>query len=246
MQKLDIKPVKNKKAYFQIIETLINLIINGQLEYGEKLYNEAELMEILNVSRPTLREALRVMEFLDIVTVAPRKGIVINDPKDNKEYFPLIYILTFEKTSKRSLFELRRSIELEMVGFAALRGTKEDFITLKNTLDEMNRLPKDDIKSFTKLDHTFHMNILSCAKNELCYKLLHTLETLIYGQLEEIDQTLTYEEKENALKKHNLIYQAIINRDAKLAREIMKEHLDHAYGVIEKLPDAFSNHIKSL
>ncbi|QEK12914.1 FadR family transcriptional regulator [Crassaminicella thermophila] len=235
MGKLDIKPIKNKKAYFQIIETLIDLIINGQLEYGEKLYNEAELMEILNVSRPTLREALRVMEFLNIVTVAPRKGIVINNPKDNKEYFPLIYILTFEKTSNKSLFELRKAIELEMVKFAALRGTEDDFIKLKNILDEMNKLPKDDIKNFTKLDHAFHMAILSCAKNKLCYKLMQTLSTLIYDLLEKINGMLSYKEKENALYKHNLIYKAILSRDEKKAREILEEHLNHAYGIIENL-----------
>ncbi|WZL72959.1 FadR/GntR family transcriptional regulator [Clostridiaceae bacterium 35-E11] len=239
MNKLDMKPVKNKKAYFQIIETFIYSIINGQLEYGERLYNEVELMEILNVSRPTLREALRVMEFLGIVTVAPRKGIVINNPKDNNHYFPLIYILAFEKTSNTDLFELRMAIEIEMVGLAALRGTEEDFVQVKSVLDEMSNLPRGDIKNFTRLDQLFHMSVLQCAKNDLCSKLIHTLSTLIYDQLEQIHQALTNEKRENTIQKHRIIYQALIDRNEQFAREIMKEHLNHAYGVTSKLPNIF-------
>ena len=167
MNRIDIKPVKNKKAYFQIIDTFIKLIITNQLEYGERLYNETELMEILNVSRPTLREALRVMEFLGIVTVSPRKGIIISDPKNNNYYLPLTYILAFEKTSNTDLFELRMAIELQMISLATSRGTDENFAELKQILDEMVNLPDGDITNFTKLDQLFHTQVLNCAKNEL-------------------------------------------------------------------------------
>lgn len=241
MNKIDIKPVKNKKAYFQIIETFIHLIIDNQLEYGERLYNEAELMGILDVSRPTLREALRVMEFLGIVIVSPRKGIVISDPKNNNYYLPLTYILAFEKTSNTDLFELRMSIELEMVGLAALRGTDADFAELKRVSDELINLPRGDIKNFTRLDQLFHMTILNCAKNELCSKLMNTLNALIYEQLEQIHLALTNEDRNNTIEKHDAIYKALISRNEELSRKAMRDHLDHAYGVTKELPSVFYN-----
>lgn len=241
MNKIDIKPVKNKKAYFQIIETFIHLIIDNQLEYGERLYNEAELMEILDVSRPTLREALRVMEFLGIVIVSPRKGIVISDPKNNNYYLPLTYILAFEKTSNTDLFELRMSIELEMVGLATVRGTDEDFAELKKVSDELINLPRGDIKNFTRLDQLFHMTLLNCAKNELCSKLMNTLNALIYEQLEQIHMALTNEDRNNTIEKHRAIYEALINRNEEMARKAMRNHLDHAYGVTKELPSVFYN-----
>ena len=74
MDNLNLKPVKNKKAYMQIIEEIIRLLNENKIEYGDKLYSEPELTSMLNVSRPTLREALRVLEFLGIVTVSPRKS----------------------------------------------------------------------------------------------------------------------------------------------------------------------------
>ena len=241
MNKIDIKPVKNKKAYFQIIETFIHLIIDNQLEYGERLYNEAELMEILDVSRPTLREALRVMEFLGIVIVSPRKGIVISDPKNNNYYLPLTYILAFEKTSNTDLFELRMSIELEMVGLATVRGTDEDFAELKKVSDELINLPRGDIKNFTRLDQLFHITLLNCAKNELCSKLMNTLNALIYEQLEQIHMALTNEDRNNTIEKHRAIYEALINRNEEMARKAMRNHLDHAYGVTKELPSVFYN-----
>ncbi|WP_315116175.1 FadR/GntR family transcriptional regulator [uncultured Clostridium sp.] len=241
MNKINIKPVKSKKAYFQIIETFIHLIIDNQLEYGERLYNEAELMEILNVSRPTLREALRVMEFLGIVVVSPRKGIVISDPKNNSYYLPLTYILAFEKTSNTDLFELRMAIELEMVGLATSRGTEEDFAKIKCLFDEMVDFPRGDIENFTRLDQSFHMSVLSCAKNDLCFKLMYTLNTLIYDQLEQIHRALTNDDRKNTIQKHKRIYEALISRDEKLAREAMRDHLEHAYGVTRQLPSVFYN-----
>lgn len=239
MNKINIKPVKNKKAYFQIIETFINLIISNQLEYGERLYNESELMEILNVSRPTLREALRVMEFLGIVVVSPRKGIAISDPKNNNYYLPLTYILAFEKTSNTDLFELRMAIELEMVGLASQRATEEDFTKLKKISNDLINLDRGDIKNFTRLDQLFHITILNCAKNELCSKLMNTLNTLIYEQLEQIHMALTNNDRNNTIEKHRAIYEALIIRDEDLARKAMRDHLNHAYGVTKELPSVF-------
>ncbi|KAJ49028.1 transcriptional regulator [Clostridium tetanomorphum DSM 665] len=245
MNKIDMKPVKSKKAYFQIIETFIHLIMDNQLEYGDRLYNEAELMEILNVSRPTLREALRVMEFLGIVNVSPRKGIVISDPKNNNYYLPLTYILAFEKTSNTDLFELRMSIELEMVGLAASRATEQDFAELKRVSDELVNLPRGDIKNFTRLDQLFHITILNCAKNELCSKLMNTLNTLIYDQLEQIHRALTNNDRNNTIEKHRAIYEALISRNEQMARKAMRDHLEHAYGVTKQLPSIFYNTFES-
>ena len=239
MNKIDIKPVKNKKAYFQIIETFINLIVTNQVEYGERLYNEIELMEILNVSRPTLREALRVMEFLGIITVSPRKGIIISDPKNNDYYLPLTYILAFEKTSNTDLFELRMAIELQMISLATSRGTDENFAELKRVFDDMVNLPAGDITNFTRLDQLFHTQVLNCAKNDLCSKLMNTLYALIYTQLEQIHKALTNDDRKNTIQKHYRIYQSLIDRNEESARLAMKDHLEHAYGVTKQLPSVF-------
>lgn len=110
---IEITPIKreNEKLYKKVINTVMSLIEKGELEYGDKLYNEEELIKKLNVSRSTLREALRVLEFMDVLTVAPKRGIVINDPQNRVDYPPLKFVLQFEKISKRETIGLRLGIE---------------------------------------------------------------------------------------------------------------------------------------
>ena len=91
MDNIRIEPVKGKKIYLQIVDRILTMVYEGDIEYGDKLFSEPELMKMLNVSRPTLREALRVLEFLGIVSIGTRSGITINNPKDTMNYVPLLY-----------------------------------------------------------------------------------------------------------------------------------------------------------
>ena len=133
----NLTPVKNKKTYMQIIEEILNLLNENKIEYGDKLYSEPELTSMLKVSRPTLREALRVLEFLGIVTVSPRKGIRINKPENTSSYMPLIYVLMFEKTSDIELYELRRSIQISSAQRAAEIRSEEN---LKKLLRQIKNI----------------------------------------------------------------------------------------------------------
>ena len=77
-----IPAIKKEKAYLRIVDVVMDLIARGEVGYDDHFYTEQELMAMLGVSRPTLREALRVLEFLGIATVTPHKGISISRPSD--------------------------------------------------------------------------------------------------------------------------------------------------------------------
>ena len=135
-----IKVRQKKKAFKQIIEAILVMIADGTLSYGSSLYNEDELCQRLGVSRPTLREALRTMEILGIVTVRPRKGIMINRPNYDEGYLPISYMLSFEKTSAREILELRSSIQMEMVGRAADNRTQKQLDDLMEIIEKVETL----------------------------------------------------------------------------------------------------------
>ena len=59
-----VPAIKKEKAYLRIVDVVIRMIAEGKVEYQDRFYTEQELMTMLGVSRPTLREALRVLEFL--------------------------------------------------------------------------------------------------------------------------------------------------------------------------------------
>jgi GntR family transcriptional repressor for pyruvate dehydrogenase complex len=229
MDNLNLKPVKNKKAYMQIIEEIIRLLNENKIEYGDKLYSEPELTSMLNVSRPTLREALRVLEFLGIVTVSPRKGIRINKPESTKSYMPLIYVLMFEKTSDLELFELRRSIQMSMVELAAEKRTEEDLKVLEEIIKMNKEHIGDNLDIFAKIDYDFHMQIVKCSGNSLCYKLMETLNILMRKQFYEITYNLPLDKRDRIVNYHTKIFESIRDRKPDEAIDYMCKHMERAY-----------------
>lgn len=227
---IDITPVKNnKKTYLQIVETILKMVAENKIEYGDKLYSEPDLIKMLNVSRPTLREALRVLEFLGIVSIGTRSGITINAPKDTVNYLPLIYIMMFEKTMNTDLFELRRAIQVEMVGMAALRRTDDDCNKLWDIIKKTEENLDTDYISFSQLDYDFHSAILESAKNILCEKLMETLFFVMREQLQQIIFEMPIDMRKNTLKFHREICVAIVNQNYSQAREVMEKHLERPY-----------------
>lgn len=234
MDQLNLAPVKNKKTYLQIVERILTMIFDGQIEYGDKLFSEPELMKMLNVSRPTLREALRVLEFLGIVSIGTRTGIIINNPKDSFKYTPLLYIMMFEKPTNVDLFEIRRAIQVEMVGLAALRRTEEDCTILRNIIQQTKESMNSDHLVFAQLDYDFHSAIVDCAQNIFGVKLMKTLGELMCQQLQQIILDLGVENRTRTLSYHEKICDAIINREEEQARRIMEEHLNFPYHSLKK------------
>lgn len=229
MENLSINPIKNKKAYMQIIEEIIILLNENKIEYGDKLYSEPELTSMLNVSRPTLREALRVLEFLGIVTVSPRKGIRINKPENTSSYLPLIYVLMFEKTSDLELFELRRSIQISMAQSAAEKRTEKDLKELEKIMKSNKDYINESHELFAKIDYDFHMQIIKCAGNNLCYKLMETLNILMSEQLKEIIYNLPTNLRHRTVDYHDKIYESIRDQKPTEAAEYMRLHMERAY-----------------
>lgn len=229
MENINLNPIKNKKAYMHIVEGIIELISKGEIEYGDKLYSEPELTSILNVSRPTLREALRVLEFLGIVTVSPRKGIRINKPESTSSYMPLIYVLMFEKTKDIDLFEMRRALQISMSELAAVNRTDEDLNILEKIIEQNKDFINDDYEIFSKIDYDFHMQIVKCSGNAMCYKFMETLNILMKEQMNDIIYNLPLEERKTTVYYHSKIYECIRDKNSKDAMQYMYEHLERPY-----------------
>lgn len=235
-----IDAVKPPKAYLVIVEKIIRLVASGELKYGEYLYTEKDLMEKLGVSRPTLREALRVLEFLGIISVSPRRGISVNFPDDSNYYLSLSYILMFDKTSNIEIFHMRRAIQIEMVSVAATVATQEELDHLKVLLDEMERNWDADYMTFEKLDYDFHMHIVVCAHSMLSLKLMQTMSFMIHSQMQERLSWMPLEDRKKSLQFHKDICAALLARDGIAAKRHMEAHLSDVYLSLKSKPVQFT------
>lgn len=214
-----------EKTYLRIVGTIMDMIAEGKVQYGDKLYNEQELVKMLDVSRPTLREALRVLEFLGVATVVPHKGISINSPSQQGGYLPLMYILAFEKTTGKELFELRQALQMEMVSIAATCCTRQDLRVLWDMIQQMEQQKTADAQILSQLDDEFHQKLLEISGNRLVCKLMDTIRPMIRKQLEGHIQNETLQHRDQTIADHRQIVECLERGDGAGARKAMYLHL---------------------
>jgi DNA-binding FadR family transcriptional regulator len=150
---------------FSLVESTIEVIRfqveSGAWRIGERIPKEAELAEMLQVGRNTVREAVRVLSHAKILEVRQGDGTYVRSNIDPAE--------TMRRVSRASIlehFELRAILETEAARLAAMRRTDEDLEQLARLLDARGGAPKDgDIEAFADRDVAFHSAVAHAAHN---------------------------------------------------------------------------------
>lgn len=147
-----------------LVESTINLIRaqveNGSWKIGERIPKEAELAQMLGVCRNTVREAVRVLSYADVLDVRQGDGTYVRSNVDPAEVMRRI-----NRTSLRDHFELRVVLETEAARLAATRRTKEDIKILRKLLRERGSSQDGDVAAFIQRDLAFHQAIAKAAHN---------------------------------------------------------------------------------
>ncbi|MGI6449300.1 MAG: FadR/GntR family transcriptional regulator [Desulfitobacteriia bacterium] len=236
---VELKPIKTKKIYEEIVEQIKQLVIEGQIKPGDKLPSERHLVESFKVSRASIREALSALEMMGLLEVRTGEGAYIRQPQNDSMAVSLTWALTMEKGSVLELLEVRRMIEVQAVGYAAERATAEELAELESTLNTMKaNLFNTGLKG-EKADHAFHYKIAKVTHNRIIIRLMDTISDHLQ-HLIRVSRAKLYEGKytpEILYEEHLRIYLALKDRDAKEARKQMRHHLQ---GVEEEILKAFN------
>jgi len=214
--------VNKKNLSDEVASQIINRIINGALVPGEKLPPEREVSEKMNVNRHTLREALRKLESLGLLSVRQGDGIYIKDYRESGNLEILKHILTQKKDKTFSVFkdilEMRRIISPEMAEKAALNRTETDIEQLQEILLSA--------KSLIEKDLLIHQTIARAGNNLLYIFILNFFNDIFkdFGQI----YFSIEENKKVTTKFHNDISKAVISGDAKSSRKIMHDVINYA------------------
>ena len=138
-----IKPIIKTPMYEEIVYQITNLIKKGKWKPNEQLPSETELAKAFNVSRNSIREALKSLSLLGIIYAHPGQGtFIIKDALQKLENSELIDIIS-EKASTAELMETRLVIEPHLSELAALRATDQDKRKLEKVFDPL----KNDLSS---------------------------------------------------------------------------------------------------
>ncbi|NBG87742.1 FadR/GntR family transcriptional regulator [Isachenkonia alkalipeptolytica] len=223
------KPIKSKKIYESVIEEVQQMIIEGTLSKGDKLPTERDLAEQLNVSRTSVREAMRALEVLGIVQVKQGGGNFIKEQFDDALVEPLSMMFILNQSHPREIVELRRIIEVESVYRAAERISDEDIKELRVIIDQLNIHTKsrNEIKS-AEYDKEFHYSICRIADNYLFSNILNMVSNLMDVLIKDARGTILLKEhnRDVLIEQHEKIFRALAARNPQGAADAMKEHIE--------------------
>lgn len=220
--------VNKRNLSDEIAEQIINKILSGILNPGEKLPPERDMSLQMNVNRHTLREALRKLETLGLISTRQGDGIYTRDFREsgNLELLKHILYLRKDMTSDilTNILEVRRFISPEMAYRAAIQRSDEEAEHLKAIL-------KEDIPVAEK-DLAIHQSIARGSGNILYIFILNFFNDIFrdFGNL-----YFSFKENRTASEKfHKNIVKAITEKNPDSAKRIMLDILTYAENITLK------------
>lgn len=213
--KVEVKSVNRNTLSKQVLERIVQLLVSGQLKPGDKLPPEMELMEMLEVSRPVLREALSSLETLEVITRKTRGGTYFNNKIGSK---PFSVMLALAVDNLPAIIEARMALELGLVTMAAEKITDAELDKLKDTIDQ---IAQSTDGNYGEMDKEFHRIIALSADNPVVEGMIDSL-LLTHNKT---DSLIKMRERDLTVEHHLAIYHALAKRDPHEAFTQMYRHL---------------------
>ncbi len=218
-----MRPVEKSSVLQQVVDEVRQFIVARRLKDGARLPSEYELCRRLRVSRPTVREALKVLETLGLVEKIPGRGAFVRRPPrpyraGSRHYTP-------HEIAEASLVahEVRLIVETRCATLAAERADESDLAQLEIALQQLGEaLNAGDIPSAVLADIAFHNIIARATKNSALVALIASIEPIITENRRDTIQSF---DSEALAIPHLKIYEAIKRRDPIGAALAMEEHL---------------------
>jgi len=219
---MTVEPIDRSGITELVVQRIKELLGRGELKAGSRLPPERELADMLHISRPSLRTALKALSVMGVIHAKPGAGTYI--AKSLPEVFtePMHFMTLINNTSVEELFEARLIIEAGLAELAAERATESDIADLIEEVEEM-KANTGDPEEFLKHDVRFHQAMARAANNKLMSGVMDTVaELLFHIRRQNVAQAKDLEE---AIEWHEKIIAAMRKHDPKRAKETLSGHL---------------------
>ncbi|MBW1921249.1 MAG: FadR family transcriptional regulator [Deltaproteobacteria bacterium] len=220
------KPIKQEKLSDKIANQIKSLIASGELGPGDQLPPERELMRLLNVSRPSLREALNSLVSMGFLQVTQGSRTVVKSLAHDTLGSPITHLL--KDNMMGTLFELievRKAIEAWSAFHAAQVASPEDIASLEATLQLMQEdMGREEFGPLVKDDADFHLGISEATHNRVQTHIMFTIYDLIRQSIGKYYKDIDYKK---IYEQHVEILEAIREKEPETARARMLSHLDY-------------------
>lgn len=205
----------------QVADSIKALIKDNTLQPGDQLPNELVLTDQLNVSRSTVREAIKQLVTQNILEVRRGKGTFVSaQPGVMKDPFGFEMLDNVDVLIH--LFEARLIMEPEIAALAAKRADEKDKEALTKTYEKMVKVIEQDLNHAHE-DFEFHKILAMSCKNPVLERIIPILnESIIKGVLATHDDT----HRLHVLEHHKKLLECVYEGDEDGARNAMRAHIE--------------------
>jgi DNA-binding FadR family transcriptional regulator len=218
------------RIHGSVVDTLGQWILGATYAPGELLPREDDLAETLNVSRTSVREAVKVLSAKGLLEVRRRVGVRVRPRDDWNLLDP--QVLSWHPDVGRdaeliaSLVEARGIIEPEAAALAAARATAADLARIERAYEGMERNLHVDLVACCEADLQFHVGLVAASHNVVLKGLTGAIEAALRATFAITNRLLTAQSR--ALAAHKAVLECIRLRDAGGARAAIVALLDIA------------------
>jgi DNA-binding FadR family transcriptional regulator len=217
--------LQRKTLTSQVIDHILGLIKTNNMQPGDRLPTEKQLTASLGVSRTCVREAMKSLESLKLISIRAKIGAVLLQPSKLALFTAEHLSDAINEEQTDALIEFRKIIEVGLTTLAAERAHDEDLAAMKKALDEHRRAIETNGAAYAA-DIAFHMAIAQAARNPVAIRVF---EMILEPLSEQRKRTGSVPRAaEEGLRDHYRIYKAIEELNPEKARLAMIAHMKTA------------------
>lgn len=210
----------SSKLVDAVVRKLLAPIEQGLWPAGQMLPGQRELAEQMEVSRPSLREAITILETLGVVRSLPGKGVMVLE----RQGAALPEVQAPPSATTADVLELRYALEPFIVGLVAQSLDGSELSQLRLLLLDMREAVEDgDMRALASAYTSFHRKLVALSSNPIFLSVAKQ----IGGALKQSDQLIRHnpDYAEDILQEHEAILRAIRRQDSEQASQAMRQHI---------------------
>jgi GntR family transcriptional repressor for pyruvate dehydrogenase complex len=222
MAATDLAMLRHRTLAQAAADEIVRYMVANSLQEGDPLPSERDMCDRLGVSRTPLREALRALQMLGVITVRPGKGIYVGkiDVRSVVRYLSLE--LEEDRESLVDLLEVRETLEMMAMRLAVHKLTEQHLDSLRASLEAAERKFAEGLNPADE-DVDFHQTIFAASENKVLLRLFDALaQPLMTLRVRYFSGS---RRGELALRRHREIYEALAGGHLDRAIERMQTHL---------------------
>jgi GntR family transcriptional regulator, transcriptional repressor for pyruvate dehydrogenase complex len=226
--KSDFEVVRRNKVYEEVAKQIERLILK-KLKPGDKLPSERELAEMLQVSRSSIRDAIRGLELLGLVEPRQGAGTIVRERSSDASVNPFANALKRRQNLVTELLDFRKMLEPPLAARAATHASADEISEMEDILQRQEKTQGQGDAAIAE-DAEFHYSIALASGNSVVLKVIDTLMDLLRDTRQHSLQVEGRAEK--SLAGHRRILSAIKRHDAEAAKAAMRRHIEDVEEIV--------------